>query len=48
MIAGESWQSLSSPKGKSGAFNAEKFSKEKHREHFTSEFLDKGQKDGQQ
>ena len=41
MIAGENWQSLSIPKGKSGAFNAEKFSQEKHREHFTSEFLGK-------
>ncbi|MCW3105140.1 MAG: hypothetical protein JWO09_3580 [Bacteroidetes bacterium] len=39
MILDESWQSLSIPRGKSGAFNAEKFSKEKHREHFTEEFL---------
>lgn len=47
MIAGESWQSLSIPKGKSGAFNAEKFAKEKHREHFTSEFLNEKKKDQQ-
>ncbi|MCW3071212.1 MAG: hypothetical protein JWO44_1102 [Bacteroidetes bacterium] len=44
MILDESWQSLSIPRGKSTAFNAEKFSKEKHREHFTEEFLE--DKDG--
>ena len=39
MILDESWQSLSVPRGKSTVYNAEKFSKEKHREHFTEEFL---------
>jgi uncharacterized damage-inducible protein DinB len=33
------WQSLSIPKGDSRQFNAEKFSKPKHNEHFTEEFL---------
>lgn len=36
--AGE-WSSLSIPKGKSGDYNREKFSKEKHKGHFTDEFL---------
>jgi len=40
MIQGEKWESLSIPKGKSGEFNKEKFSKPKRREHFTKEFLD--------
>lgn len=39
MICNQKWTSLSIPKGNSGAFNAEKFSKEKHTEHFTNEFL---------
>lgn len=39
MIAAESWQSLSIPKGGSQAFNAEKFAAEKKRGHFTDEFL---------
>lgn len=34
-IKNESWQSLSIPKGKSGAFNQDKFSREKERKHFT-------------
>ncbi|NCD68236.1 DUF1572 domain-containing protein [Mucilaginibacter agri] len=33
------WSSLSIPRGNSGAYNAEKFSKPQHREHFTDEFL---------
>ena len=37
MIRGENWESLSIPKGKSKDFNAEKFSKGKHRGHFTDE-----------
>lgn len=42
MLAGEGkWKSLSIPKGKSGDFNAEKFSKPKHKEHFTDEFRKK-------
>lgn len=39
MILNEKWQTLSIAKGKSTNYNAEKFSKEKHREHFTKEFL---------
>lgn len=35
------WQSLSIPKGGSKAFNAEKFSKEEQRAHFTDEYLKK-------
>lgn len=45
MICNQKWTSLSIPKGNSGAFNAEKFAKEKHREHFTNEFLNKSNKD---
>jgi hypothetical protein len=39
MIKAEKWESLSIPKGESVVFNTEKFSKEKHREHFTDESL---------
>ena len=35
MICNESWQSLSIPKGNSQQYNNEKFSQEKHIEHFT-------------
>lgn len=45
MILDEGWQSLSIPRGRSGAYNSEKFSKEKHREHFTEEFMSKNKKD---
>jgi hypothetical protein len=38
MLCNEKWHSLSIPKGQSEAYNADKFSKEKHREHFTDEF----------
>ncbi|MDR6944888.1 DUF1572 family protein [Mucilaginibacter pocheonensis] len=38
MLCNEQWHSLSIPKGKSEAYNADKFSKDKHREHFTDEF----------
>ncbi len=37
MIKGNKWQSLSIPKGKSKAFNEKKFSKGKHKGHFTDE-----------
>lgn len=37
MIKGNEWQSLSIPKGKSKEFNAVKFSKGKHKGHFTDE-----------
>jgi hypothetical protein len=39
MILNEKWKSLSIPRGNSNAFNVEKFSKKKNREHFTDEFL---------
>lgn len=45
MICNENWISLSIPKGNSNSFNAEKFSKEKHKEHFTDEFIKKTKKD---
>lgn len=41
MIKGTEWQSLSIPKGKSKAYNAEKFSQPKRKEHFTKEYLNK-------
>lgn len=38
MLCNEKWDSLSIPKGRSEAYNTDKFSKDKHREHFTDEF----------
>lgn len=35
MLRGEAWKSLSIPRGGSASFNADKFSKPKHRGHFT-------------
>ncbi|GAA0191713.1 DUF1572 domain-containing protein [Fulvivirga kasyanovii] len=35
----DSWQTLSIAKGQSKQFNAQKFAEEKHRQHFTDEFL---------
>jgi hypothetical protein len=40
-MKGEDWQSLSIPKGNSKAYNAEKFSQEKGKRHFTDEYLGK-------
>jgi hypothetical protein len=37
MIKGDAWKSLTIPKGKSGEFNKAKFSKGKHRGHFTDD-----------
>lgn len=37
IIQNESWNSLSIPKGKSKAYNQEKFSKQKRKEHFTDD-----------
>lgn len=37
LIKGEDWQSLSIPKGRSKTYNANKFSKEKGRRHFTDD-----------
>jgi hypothetical protein len=39
MLRGDAWQSLSIPRGGSMAFNADKFSKPKHRGHFTDGVL---------
>jgi len=39
MICNNHWKSLSIPKGNSQAYNSEKFSKPKHNEHFTDEYL---------
>ncbi|MFK7756523.1 MAG: DUF1572 family protein [Flavobacteriales bacterium] len=44
MIKGAEWQSLSIAKGNSQAYNAEKFSQEKKKQHFTEEFLNKSKK----
>lgn len=41
MLTEAQWKSLSIPKNASRAFNAEKFSKEKHTAHFTDEVLKK-------
>lgn len=38
-MCAEHWNSLSIPKGGSGQFNADKFSQERHKAHFTDEFL---------
>jgi len=38
MASKDGWKSLSIPKGQSKQFNAEKFSKPKHAEHYTDEF----------
>lgn len=37
LLKGNNWQSLSIPKGNSKSYNAEKFSKEKSRKHFTED-----------
>jgi Protein of unknown function (DUF1572) len=44
MVSENTWNSLSIPRGKSKEYNAEKFAKPKHKEHFTKEFL-KNKKD---
>lgn len=44
MIQNEKWQSLSIPRNKSNQYNAEKFSTQKQRRHFTDDLLnDKNQ-----
>lgn len=45
MILDEQWQSLSIPKGNSTAYNADKFSREKSRTHFTDEYIRKNKDD---
>lgn len=39
MICDNQWINLSIPKGNSKSYNAEKFAKEKRKEHFTQEYL---------
>ncbi|SFT14026.1 DUF1572 domain-containing protein [Mucilaginibacter polytrichastri] len=39
MALNEQWASLSIPRGNSEVYNAGKFAKPKHKEHFTDEFL---------
>ena len=41
MLCNNKWASLSIPKGKSTEYNADKFSKPKHKQHFTDEFINK-------
>lgn len=41
MLQDNQWKSLSIPKGNSGNYNQEKFSKDKNKSHFTDEFLNK-------
>ena len=43
MACNDQWSSLSVAKGASKEFNADKFSKPKHKAHFTDEFLGKKQ-----
>ncbi|WP_269224969.1 DUF1572 domain-containing protein [Flavobacterium eburneipallidum] len=45
MICDTNWISLSIPRGNSSTYNAEKFAKPKHREHFTEEYLKNKPKD---
>lgn len=39
-LCDNNWTSLSIPKGNSSAYNAEKFAKPKHKQHFTDEYRD--------
>ncbi len=39
MVCDNAWVSLSIPRGNSSKYNAEKFSRPKHKEHFTDEYL---------
>ena len=47
MIQNSNWESLSIPRGGSQAYNSDKFSKEKHNEHFTDEYLKKDKQDNE-
>jgi len=44
MLADNQWKSLSIPKNASKEYNAEKFSQEKHKAHFTDEYLKRDKK----
>lgn len=39
MLRNDKWTSLSIPKGSSKEYNADKFSKPKHKQHFTDEYI---------
>jgi len=39
MLCSNNWTSLSIPRGNSKEFNAEKFSKPQHKQHFTDEYI---------
>lgn len=39
MVMDGEWKSLSIPRGESGHYNAEKFSKQKSKQHFTDEYI---------
>lgn len=41
LACGETWESLSIPKGKSKEFNEQRFTKPKHTEHYTDDSLNK-------
>jgi hypothetical protein len=41
MVCNNGWTSLSIPKGNSKTFNDDKFSKPKHKEHFTDEIIER-------
>jgi hypothetical protein len=41
MLLDENWQTLSIARGKSAAYNIEKFSKQKQKGHFTDDYLEK-------
>ena len=40
LLCNDKWTSLSIPKGNSKEYNADKFAKPKHKQHFTNEYLD--------
>lgn len=43
MVCNDNWTSLSIPKGNSKEYNTDKFSKPKHKQHFTDEYLNKNE-----
>lgn len=43
MVCNDNWASLSIPKGNSKEYNADKFSKPKHKQHFTDEYLNENE-----
>jgi hypothetical protein len=45
LVQGDTWNSLSIPKGKSNEYNKEKFEQPKSRQHFTDEYLNDKKED---